>query len=111
DRDVVAPDQIRTVVRAFKEKFLPEVFPERTHVPKTLIYARDDSHADDIVRIIGDEWGVGIDFVEKITYKTGTARIVEKVAGPDGTEIERVTYKSSGIRPEDLLSAFRNSYY
>lgn len=111
DRDVVAPDQIRTVVRAFKEKFLPEVFPERTHVPKTLIYAKDDSHADDIVRIIRDEWGVGNDFVEKITYKTGTARIVEKVAGPDGTEIERVTYKSSGIRPEDLLSAFRNSYY
>ena len=111
DRDVVAPDQIRTVVRAFREKFLPEVFPERTHVPKTLVYAKDDSHADDIVRIIRDEWGVGNDFVEKITYKTGTARIVETVVSPEGATVERVTYRSSGITPEHLLSSFRNSYF
>jgi type I restriction enzyme R subunit len=111
DRDVVAPDQIRTVVRAFRDRFLPEVFPERTHVPKTLVFAKDDSHADDLVKILRDELGLGNDAVQKITYKTGTARIVERVPGPDGEEVERVTYKSSGVRPEDLLQSFRNSYH
>jgi len=111
DRDVVAPDQIRTVVRAFRDRFLPEVFPERTHVPKTLVFAKDDSHADDLVKILRDELGLGNDAVQKITYKTGTARLVERVLGPDGQEVERVTYKSSGVRPEDLLQSFRNSYH
>ena len=46
DRDVVAPDQIRTVIRAFRDR-LPEMFPGRKDVPKTLIYAKDDSHADE----------------------------------------------------------------
>jgi len=111
DRDVVAPDQIRTVVRAFRDQFLPAVFPERTHVPKTLVFTKDDSHADDVVKILRDELGLGNDAVQKITYKTGTARIVEQVPGPDGIMVERVTYKSSGVRPEDLLQSFRNSYH
>jgi type I restriction enzyme R subunit len=111
DRDVVAPDQIRTVVRTFRDRFLPEVFPDRTHIPKTLVFAKDDSHAEDIVRIIRDELGLGNDAVQKITYKTGTARISERVIGADGAEVERVTYKSSGVKPEDLLQSFRNSYY
>src|SRR2546422_1049210 len=110
DRDVVAVDQIRTVIRAFKEKLFTEIFPGRKDVPKTLIYAKDDSHADDIVQIVREEFGKGNDFAQKITYKTGTARVVTKKVGPDGQEIEEVTYKSSGLKPEDLLSSFRNSY-
>jgi type I restriction enzyme R subunit len=54
DRAVVAKDQIRTVVRAFKERLFSEIFPGRTEVPKTLIFAKDDSHADDIVQIVRD---------------------------------------------------------
>jgi type I restriction enzyme R subunit len=86
DRDVVAPDQIRTVVRAFKEKLFTEIFPGRTHVPKTLIYAKDDSHADDIVQIIREEFAKGNEFCQKITYKT------------------------TGVKTEDLIASFRNSY-
>src|SRR6185437_7010100 len=82
-----------------------------THVPKTLVFAKDDSHADDIVKILRDELALGNDAVQKITYKTGTARIVEQVPGQDGAMIEKVTYKSSGVKPEDLLQSFRNSYY
>ncbi len=111
DRDVVARDQIRTVIQAFKQKLFTEIFPGRTDVPKTLIYAKDDSHADDIVQIVREEFGKGNDFAQKITYRTGTARIVSKAVGPDGTEVEQVTYRSTGIKAEDLLSAFRNSYY
>ena len=111
DRDVVARDQIRTVIRAFKQKLFTEIFPGRTDVPKTLIYTKDDSHADDIVQIVREEFGKGNDFAQKITYRTGTARVVTKAVGPDGTEVEQATYKSTGIKAEDLLSAFRNSYY
>ncbi len=57
NRDVVAPDQIRTVVREFRNKLFTDIFPNRTEVPKTLIFARDDSHADDIVQIVREEFG------------------------------------------------------
>jgi type I restriction enzyme R subunit len=110
DRGVVAPDQIRTILRTFKDRVCTEMFPGRTHVPKTLIYTKDDSHADDIVGIVRDVFGKGNDFCEKITYRTGTARIVSKVSQPDGTEREEVTYKSTGVKPEELLSSFRNRF-
>lgn len=110
DRDVVAVDQIRTVVRTYRQKLFTEIFPGRRDVPKTLIYAKDDSHADDIVQAVREEFGRGNSFCEKITYKTGTARVVTKKAGEDGKEVEEVRYKSTGIKAEDLLSSFRNSY-
>ncbi len=102
DRDVVAKDQIRTIIRAFKERLFTEIFPGRTEVPKTLIFAKDDSHAEDIVEIVREEFGKGNDFCEKITYKTGTARLV--------SESGEVSYQSSGLTAEWLLSSFRNSY-
>ena len=70
DRDVVAPDQIRTIIRIFKEKLFTEIFPGRAEVPKTLVFAKDDSHAEDIVHIIREEFGKGNEFCKKITYKT-----------------------------------------
>ena len=86
DRDVVAPDQIRLVVKTFREHLFTEIFPGRTEVPKTLVFAKVDSHADDIVKIIREEFGKGNEFCQKITSKT------------------------TGAAPEDLLSSFRNSY-
>ncbi|HAH36813.1 MAG TPA: restriction endonuclease subunit R, partial [Algoriphagus sp.] len=74
DKEVVSPSQIRTVVRAFKEA-LPTIFPDRFdedgefEVPKTLIFAKTDSHADDIINIVREEFGEGNDFCKKITYK------------------------------------------
>ena len=62
DRDVVAPDQIRTIVKAFRDKLFTEIFPGRTEVPKTLIFAKDDAHAEDIVEILREEFGKGNDF-------------------------------------------------
>ncbi len=87
DRDVVAPDQIRTVIRAFHDALFTDLFPGRTEVPKTLIFAKDDSHADDIVEILREEFARGNEFAQKITYKT------------------------TGSRPEQLIQDFRNSYY
>lgn len=86
DRSVVAPDQIRTIIKTFKDKLFTEIFPDRNEVPKTLIFAKSDSHAEDIVHIVREEFGKGNEFCEKITYK------------------------STGGKPEDLIASFRNSY-
>jgi type I restriction enzyme, R subunit len=87
DRDVVAPDQIRTIVKAFKDKLFTEIFPNRTEVPKTLIFAKDDAHAENIVEILREEFGKGNEFAQKITYRT------------------------TGATPKDLIKSFRNSYH
>ena len=70
DKAVVAKDQIRKIIRTFKEKALTEIFPGRRYIPKTLIYAKDDNHADEIVKIVREEFNEGNDFAVKITYKT-----------------------------------------
>ena len=57
DRSVVAKDQIRTIIQTFRDRLFTEIFPGRTEVPKTLIFAKDDSHADDIVQIVHEEFG------------------------------------------------------
>ena len=85
DRSVVNPDQIRTVIRTFRDK-LPEIFHGRKEVPKTLIFAKTDSHADDIIQTVREEFGAGNEFCRKITYKA------------DGD-------------PKSLLTQFRNDYY
>ena len=70
DRDVVAEDQIRTVVQAFKDILFTELFPSRKTVPKTLIFAKDDSHAEDIVRTVREVFAKGDEFCQKITYRS-----------------------------------------
>lgn len=110
DRDVVNPDQIRTVIRTFKEKLFTEIFPGRTIVPKTLIFAKDDSHAEDIVHIVREEFGKGNDFCQKITYKSRVVRVPVKKTLPDGTEVEEIEYRNTGTRAEERLGSFRNSY-
>jgi type I restriction enzyme R subunit len=57
DRSVVAKDQIRTVIHTFREKLFMEIFPGRKEVPKTLVFAKDDSHAEDIVEVVREEFG------------------------------------------------------
>lgn len=84
DKDIVNPSQIRNIIRAFKNK-LPEIFPGRKEVPKTLIFAKTDSHADDIINIVRKEFGEGNEFCKKITYQTEED-------------------------PKSVLSSFRNDY-
>ena len=86
DRDVVNKSQIRLVIQTFKDK-LSEIFPDRTELPKTLFFAKTDQHAEDIVQIIREVFAKGNDFCQKITSK------------------------STGAKPEDLLNQFRNSYF
>jgi type I restriction enzyme R subunit len=84
DRDVVNKSQIRTVIRTFRDKLLTDIFPGRTEVPKTIVFAKTDSHADDIIQILREEFGVGNEFCRKITYSVD--------------------------KPDTVLSEFRNGY-
>jgi len=85
DRKVVAVDQIRTVLETFRDRLPTEIFPGRAEVPKTLIFAKDDAHAEEIVQVARDVFGRGNDFVAKITYK------------------------ATGRKTDELIAAFRNS--
>jgi type I restriction enzyme R subunit len=69
DRSVVVKDQIRTVLQAFRDA-LPQLFPGRNLVPKTLIFCKDDSHAEDVVHLCREVFGKGNDFCKKITYQS-----------------------------------------
>lgn len=91
DKDIVNPNQIRLVIRTFKEH-LPLMFPDRFdkdgnfEVPKTLIFAKTDSHADDIIQIVREEFNEENRFCKKVTYK----------ANED---------------PKSVLAQFRNDYH
>jgi type I restriction enzyme R subunit len=75
DRAVTATDQIRTVLETFRERMFTEIFPGRSTVPKTLIFAKDDAHAEEIVTQVREVFGKGNDFAAKITY---TARDADR---------------------------------
>ena len=91
DRDIVNPSQIRNIIKAYKDN-LPKIFPNRYdedgdyEVPKTLIFAKTDSHADDIISMVREEFGEGNEFCKKVTYKIDED-------------------------PKSVINKFRNAYY
>jgi type I restriction enzyme, R subunit len=97
DRSVVSKDQIRTVIREFKDKLFTGIFPGRSEIPKTLFFAKNDNHAEDILDVIREEFGIGNEEAVKVTYKP------ERAAEDD----KRV---SASARPEAVIQRFRNSY-
>lgn len=94
DKDVVNPNQIRLIIKTFKE-MLPDIFKNEKRfdengifeIPKTLIFAKTDSHADDIINIVREEFGEGNSFCKKITYK------------------------NFDEDPKSVLAQFRNDYF
>ena len=86
DRSVVNPSQIRQVIQAMKTAVETQIFPARKETPKTLIFAKTDSHADDIVQMVREVYGQGNAFCKKVTYR----------AEEDA---------------DSILSSFRNDYH
>lgn len=68
DKSVVNPSQIRQVIQAMKTAVETQIFPAREETPKTLIFAKTDSHADDIIKIVREVYGQGNAFCRKVTY-------------------------------------------
>ncbi len=85
DRSVVNPSQIRKVIQEMKRAVEQEIFPNRQEVPKTLIFAKTDSHADDILQIVREVYGQGNAFCRKVTY--------------------------TAEDPDSILASFRNDYH
>lgn len=82
DRSIVSPDQIRKNIEAFRDSVYTDLFPEREEfwecIPKTLIFAKDDHHASEIVKIVKEVFSEKFQnsvtpekFVQKITYSAG----------------------------------------
>lgn len=79
DRSVTNPEQIETVLTAYRDAIYTDLYPDRAdkweYIPKTLIFAKDDNHASEIVKVVKKVFGEKFDdgevpehFVQKITY-------------------------------------------
>ena len=96
DKSVVNPSQIRNVIQAMKTAVETTIFPQRKETPKTLIFAKTDSHADDIIRMVREVYSEGNAFCKKVTYRAGTdAETGKPVPGDDA---------------DSVLASFRNDY-
>lgn len=73
DRSIVNKSQIREVLMAYKKAIYEDLYPEREkkweYIPKTLIFAKSDSHATDIVEIANNKIDVENNpILRRITY-------------------------------------------
>ena len=81
DRSVINKNQIETVLTAYRNSIYTKLYPERTedwrYIPKTLIFAKDDNHATQIVKSVKEVFGEKFEgeipdkYVQKITYSAG----------------------------------------
>lgn len=76
NRSIVVRDQIRKILEEYKEAVYTKLYPERDanfdYLPKTLIFAVSEAHAQLIVDIAKEVFGRTDDrFVQKITYSCG----------------------------------------
>ncbi len=78
NRSIVNPSQIKLILETFRDAVYTEMFvdPQREanmdYLPKTLIYALNDAHASNIVKIAKEVFNRNDDrFVQKITYSAG----------------------------------------
>ena len=84
----VNKSQIRLILETFRDNWKTwPFFKDRKELPKTLIFAKHESHASDIMSIAREVFGEGDEFCKKITYKDD-----------DGDS-------------NSVLSNFRNSYF
>ena len=78
NRSIINPAQIKLVLETYRDAVYTEMFtdPQREanmdYLPKTLIFALNEIHATNIVRIAKEVFGRKDDkFVQKITYSSG----------------------------------------
>ena len=81
DRSVINQNQIESVLSTYRDAIYTDLYPYRDerweYIPKTLIFAKDDNHATQIVKCVKKVFGEKFDgevpenFVQKITYSAG----------------------------------------
>lgn len=85
-RSVITVDEIRAVLTTYKNNW-QRWFPGRKDLPKTLIFAVGEDHAEDVLKQAKEVFGRGDDFAKKITYKS----------------------RQNGENPDELINDLRNS--
>ncbi|MCJ1680779.1 DEAD/DEAH box helicase family protein [Streptomyces sp. APSN-46.1] len=89
-RSVVTVDEIRAVLTLYRDNW-QRWFPGRKDLPKTLIFAVGEDHAEDVLAQVKEIFGRGDDFAKKITYKS-------RQAGEDPNELIRSMRTSPRLR-------------
>ncbi len=116
DRSIIAPNQILTIIQTFKDRVFTEIFPDRSGewLPKTLIFAKDDDHAERIVNTVREVFGEGNSFCKKITYKVGKKiaedTITEFRTSPQlrvGVTVDMIA-TGTDIRPLEIVMFMRD---
>lgn len=123
DRSVVVPSQIETVVRAYKDAIFESLYPDRKKdwnmIPKTLFFAKKETHAQDILKAIEkvfkDEFPdkkLPEHFAQLITCKSGNSNqlISDFRNNKDFRIAITVTLVATGtdVRPLEVLVFMRD---
>ncbi|MEU2129273.1 DEAD/DEAH box helicase family protein [Streptomyces sp. NPDC018352] len=85
-RSVITVDEIRAVLTTYKNNW-QRWFPGRKDLPKTLIFAVGEDHAEDVLKQVKEVFSRGDEFAKKITYKS----------------------RQNGDNPDELINDLRNS--
>ena len=85
DKVITDTNQIKTVLEIYRDAIYTDLYPEREpmweYIPKTLIFAKDDNHAKQIVSICEEVFKTKFynnelpkNFVQKITYSSDNSQ-------------------------------------
>lgn len=80
NRSIIAPDQIRKILQEYKDIVFTKLYPEREpnldYLPKTLIFAKNEKHAQEVVKIAKEVFARPENdnrFVQTITYSAANS--------------------------------------
>ncbi|WP_225827279.1 DEAD/DEAH box helicase family protein [Streptomyces naphthomycinicus] len=85
-RTVITQDEIRAVLTTYRDHW-QRWFPGRAELPKTLVFAAGDDHAEEVLKQVKEVFGRGDEFAKKITYRS----------------------RATGDDPDSLINDLRNS--
>ncbi|MET8169998.1 DEAD/DEAH box helicase family protein [Streptomyces sp. NPDC005329] len=85
-RTVITEDEIRAVLTTYRNNW-QRWFPGRADLPKTLVFAAGDDHAEEVLKQAKEVFGRGDEFAKKITYRS----------------------RQNGDDPDALINDLRNS--
>ena len=123
DRTVKVPSQIETVVKAYKDAIYESLYPDRkkdwSMIPKTLFFAKKETHAQDILnaieKVFGKEFPDGKlpeHYAQLITCKSGNSNqlISDFRNNKDFRIAITVTLVATGtdVRPLEILVFMRD---
>lgn len=120
NRSIINPAQIKLILQTYKDAVYTEMFtdpqrePNFDYLPKTLIFAINERHASNIVKIAEEVFGrqPGDGFVQKITYQSGnTDQLIKDFCNEKKFRIAvTVTLVATGIdiKPLEVVMFMRD---